>query len=45
MRADATVVLVEGESDRRALAALARRLGQVHLGPDGTRMVLNLLNG
>ena len=27
MRADATVVLVEGESDRRALAALARRLG------------------
>jgi hypothetical protein len=27
MRADATVVLVEGESDRRALAALARRAG------------------
>ena len=27
MRANATVVLVEGESDRRALAALARRLG------------------
>jgi hypothetical protein len=27
MRADTTVVLVEGESDRRALATLARRLG------------------
>jgi hypothetical protein len=38
MRADDTVVFVEGESDRRALAVLARRLG-LDLAGDGVAVV------